>query len=253
MSCDYVDSRLRPSLIQLLNNTFPRVTFDPESLRRGCHRLPLKTPLFSIRERFGDYILKHDEESYPPIYCMRFIKSFRNGCQDFNGDTNTIPVRWFHILKEVYLPRFEFEVTPMDYTEQVNAIPDMALRTIVEDARRSSRNCCASLSITDPDWWTGNACISELTRDFFKACKDAKFKCLDGHYTKLAAAEGGIQYRNSYVRDFVELNHCFMNSSIRNETKGEWHYHLSKDILFEELVVLSILLTKHGIENTLQV
>lgn len=261
MSYSLCSGSLHSAVTQLLNNAFPKVTFKPETLRRpgfgtsstipAIH--PFETPLFALRGTVGNYTIQYDHKRYASIMCMRYFADIRDGQQEFNGETNTIPVRWFHVLKEVYFPEFEFEVMPVDYTEEVKAMPDMVLRTIVEDALHGHRRGGVSLLVTAPDWKSGNVIGSTFTEEFFAACKRANYKCLDGRYKCLPASEGGIEYFNSYVDDFIRLNHKFVMGSIRNETKGHRYYHLTKDICHEELAVLSILLTKHGIEHTFTV
>lgn len=75
MSCDYLVSALRPKLTGLLN--FTKVAFDPESVKGPEIGSPdmtlLKTRLFSIEERTGDYFLSYDQDWFPAISCMRFI------------------------------------------------------------------------------------------------------------------------------------------------------------------------------------
>lgn len=247
---------LRPAVTQMLNNTFPKVTFKPETLCNSgagpltTTKTPFKTPLFSLGECDGHFSISYEEERFAPIMCMRFFAVIRSNRQPFDGKTNTIPVRWFHILKEVYFPGFEFEVTPMDYTAEVEAMPDRALLTIGYDALAASFYRNAALLVTAPDWETGNALGSRYTREFFDACEDANYKCLEGRYAVLPAAEGGIWFFNSYVDDFMKLNHSIDTGSIRNDIRGRRSYHLRKDIRFEELAVFSILMTKHGVEHT---
>lgn len=84
------------------------------------------------------------------------------------------------LKKEAYFPEFEFKVTPMDYTEEVKAMPDVALLTVVCDAINLHYSCSTTLHVTDPGWKSGDTSGTQTTRKFFEACKSANYKCVDG-------------------------------------------------------------------------
>ena len=235
---------LRTQLIKYLNNTFPLVKIT---------NLPkfeeITTPLFSINKFKDNYYFSYDISKIPSLYLLRYVENIDN---KLKMENNCIPLRWYYILKDFYLQDLQFIITPYDYTNKVNQLTDIIINNIVNDATNIK---LAKLTVKNEKWSTkdyasykSNKEDFELVDKFFE--KSKKYESLDGSYRCLAACEGGIVFNNSYVNDFVKLNHSQYNrGSIRDEIKGHNTYITGKDIIPEELMVLHLIMNKEGIEN----
>ena len=238
-----LQNMLRRSLINYLNNTFPLVTVT---------NLPkfdkVITPLFSIYNRDDNYYLSLNIDYHPCLYLLKYIQKID---YKFKLENNNIPLRWYYILQEFYLPELKFVIQPCDYSEKVNQLTDLVIENIVCDATQINHIKYSKVIVKDENWITlDNARNNknDVVNRFFE--KSAYYKSLDGSYSYLYACEGGIEFNNSYVDDFVRLNHSQLGvGSIRNETKGHNRYSTGKDITPEELMVLHLIMKKEGIDN----
>ena len=238
---------IRSQLIKYMNNTFPLVKIT---------NLPkfdqIKTPLFSINNFQDNYYFSYDINKIPSLYLLRYIENIDNKLKIEN---NCIPLRWYYILKEFYLPDLNFLVQNKDYTDKVNHLSNIVINNIVYDATNFNNINYAKLTVKDEKWITKDYSYYKYTKEtniivdkFFENSK--KYQSLKGEYNYLHACEGGIEFTNSYVDDFIQLNHSQLGKgSIRNEVKGHNTYITGKDITIEELMVLHLIMLKEGIEN----
>lgn len=227
---------LRTQLTRYLNQNFPLVT--------STHLTPfieINTPLFTILNENNKNHLWFNKKDFPSLYLFNFIHQIEH---QFKNETNQIPIRWYHILKEFYIPDLKFNVVKtMDYTSKVNKLNDLTITNMIKEATNIEKY---SIVVSDDKWNTTQ--YSKLVKIFFENSK--KYKSLNGYYDYLPAVEGGIEFHNSYVDDFVLLNHSqFNKGSIRNEVKGTYQYNTNKDITPEELMVLHLIMKKENIEN----
>lgn len=127
----------------------------------------------------------------------------------------------------------------------------LVIENIVCDATQINHKNFARLIVKDENWITlDNARNNknELVNRFFE--NSSYYNSLDGSYGYLYASEGGIEISNSYVDNFIRLNHSQLGiGSIRNEVKGHNKYSTGKDITPEELMVLHLIMKKEGIDN----
>lgn len=225
---------LRKQLIRYLNKNFPLVTSKWKPFTQ------INTPLFTIMNENNQNRIWVDCTDFPSLYLRRFIEPFQ---YQFKNETNQIPLRWFYILQEFYIPHLQFTVKPIDYTSKVNELNDATITNIIQDATNIKKY---SVIVSDKDWDTKSC--SDLVGKFFDNSK--KYKSLNGSYNYLHAFEGGIEINGSFVDDFVLLNHSqFGKGSIRNEVKGIYHYTTGKDITPEELMVLHLIMKKENVNN----
>lgn len=238
---------IRSQLIRYLNNTFPLVKIT---------NLPkfdqIKTPLFSINNFQNNYYFSYDINKIPSLYLLRYVENIDN---KLKMENNSIPLRWYYILKEFYLPDLNFLVQHCDYTKKVNHLSNIVINNIVYDATNFNNINYAKLIVKDEKWITKDYTYYKYTKEtniivdkFFENSK--KYQSLNGEYNYLHASEGGIEFTNSYVDDFIQLNHSQLGKgSIRNEVKGHNTYITGKDITIEELMVLHLIMLKEGIDN----
>jgi uncharacterized lipoprotein YehR (DUF1307 family) len=237
--------RLRQSLIRYLNNTFPIVkiiNFDtikiPEKMNDNFH-------IYKDNNKY--YFDYYNLSNIPSLNLLRYIDKLDS---EFKIKSNKIPLRWYYILQDFYIPDLQFEIEPIDYTDKVNQLTDIVIENIIKDATQITTKYI--LKVNDDRWITRDLVCrdkNELVKTFFENSK--KYKSLNGEYRYLAAVEGGIKFNNSYVDDYVDLNHSQLGiGSIRNECKGHDSYLTGKDITVEELLVLHLIMNAEGIKNS---
>jgi hypothetical protein len=236
----------RRALIAFLNRTFPKVVIT--------HLPPFEqivTPLFKIVKFTRDnYRVVADFDNVPSLQLVKYVADRDNS---FNTPKSLLPLRWYSILKDFYLPGMEFNHESVDYTDKVNALPDLVVEHIINDA--ISRVPSWKLTVHHKDWATLDGGRSASNRTpvvdaFFE--RSASYTCLGGTYRSLCAVEGGISLNNAFVDDFVHLRHSVPHAgSVRNEVKGHCEYTTGKDVLPEELAVMYLIMQKEGIESTL--
>lgn len=232
---------IRQALIKYLNNTFPlvRITNLPKFEE-------INTPLFSLKKFNDNLYFSFDINKIPSLSLLRYVEELD---YKLKMENNKIPLRWYYILQEFYLPDLKFIHQYYDYTDKVNKLTDLVINNIVTDATNIK---ISRLIVKNENWKTRDYIYAksennQLVNNFFEKSKN--YQSLDGHYRYLAACEGGLLFNNTYVEDFINLNHSQYRGSIRNEVKGENSYITGKDITPEELMVLHLIMKKEGIDN----
>jgi hypothetical protein len=237
---------LRQSLIRYLNNTFPIVkitNFDTIKIPEEINSI-----INIYKAKNNKYYFDYDNlDDFPSLNLLKYIEKIDNKFEPIN---NKIPLRWYYILQDFYIHDLQFEIEPIDYTNKVNQLTDIVIENIIKDATQIKTPYI--LKVNDDRWITRDLVCrdkNELVETFFENSKN--YKSLNGYYKYLAACEGGIEFNNSYVDDYVDLNHSqFGVGSIRNECKGHNSYLTGKDITVEELLVLHLIMNKEGIKNS---
>jgi hypothetical protein len=236
---------LRQSLIKYLNKTFPLVKIT------NFYSIKIPEEINSVfniyKTKNNKYYFDYNLDDIPSLNLLRYIDKLDN---EFKSENHKIPLRWYNILQEFYITDLKFDIKPIDYSDKVNQLTDIVIENIIDDATKIKTNYI--VKVNDDRWITRDITCrdkNELVDKFFKNSKN--YKSLNGYYRYLAACEGGIEFNNSYVDDYVDLNHSLLGKgSIRNECKGHNSYTTGKDITIEELYVLHLIMDKEDIKNT---
>lgn len=235
-------------LSSFLNRTFPMV-----SVRFPDNFKLISNDLFELKRgkkdnEDGISILKTNKCFQYSRYLLSFIEKIKYFHKFENKTiiTNQIPIRWFYIIKDFYIPDLDIEsITLMDYTEKVNKLPIIVLSKIINKA---TNNYEKRIKIKHPEWKTDNGKISKLTYNFFEFTKILNSLNFEP-YSVIYHEKGGIEMRNLFVLDYINLNHCIKLGPVETEVIGKRNYKTTNDINTEDFLIFHLALEKCNIPH----
>lgn len=155
----------------------------------------------------------------------------------------SIPVRWFHMIKDFYWPEAQVEFgRSIDFTSEISKLSDISLNDVIHISRDNNRG---HFFVDDAEWVTLRYRVAKL-----KECE--KFSCLENisNMPYITNSWGAIRVTTNASVDYNNYIYPYRAVDIVCGGIGEKSYYTSPTVNIEELVCLNLSLKNVGVNAT---
>jgi hypothetical protein len=213
----------------------------------------IETPLFTLypADEENEYPYFKCNERFIP--CLSILSYFKKIDLRVREIVKTIPIRWFTLIKDLYMPDMEITHIQNTHVYILSNVPDITLERILQTETIGHD---AELYIREKGWesiiYDTNQ-TSPVVKSFILKANEFK-SLINGQYKVIK--EGGIVILNKYVEEYIMLRHTINSESsditYNNYIDGINKYTTNKDITYEEMAILYMYLKHLNIDCKLK-
>jgi len=190
-----------------------------------------------------------------------YLKLKNHDKDNYSFETNNqIPLRWIYMLRDFYYPNIQIQNLneSVDYEKILYSQNENLIKYMLTGVFNQKE--LYGFVVHDNRWKTLNNKFSKFTENILLGAskfdsiskQNALQKCYGTKlYEPICLVEGGIQFNNEYVQDYIHFTYYYTQyckiNFVNNEIKNNMFYLTNKYINIEELLCLKLLLQKNNV------